>query len=73
MTSQGRISCDKREFLRPVGLANDQFAEAGVNGVLNTFPSVRGVVGDARKVEDDAVERTVDSPTKVFSCAIMPG
>jgi hypothetical protein len=72
-TLHGRTTCNRRDFLRPVGLANDQLAEAGVDGVLNTFPSERDVVGDTRKGDDHDDERTVDSPTKVFSVAIMPG
>jgi hypothetical protein len=73
ITSHGRTICDKREFLLPLGLGIDQFAEAGVMGVLNTFLSERGVVGDIREeIDDDTAERTVDSPTNVFSAAIMP-
>jgi hypothetical protein len=33
-----------------------------------------GVVGDTmEEVEDDIAEETVDSPTKVFSLAVIPG
>jgi hypothetical protein len=44
-----RTSLDKREFLRLLdfaGLAEDQLAEAGVKGVLNTCLSTQGDEGD---------------------------
>jgi hypothetical protein len=71
-TSHGRTTCDRREFLRPVGLHSGQFAEAGVDGVRKTFPSNRDIVGEGTE-NDDVVERIADSPTKVFSVATMPG
>lgn len=51
-----RTSFDKREFLRSLDLAEDQFAEAGVMGVLKTCFSERGVEGDATEEDDDLVE-----------------
>ena len=73
ITSQGRTICDKVEFLRPFALADDQFAEAGVTGVLNTSLAGRGVAGHfTEQVEDTVVEETFDSPTKVLSPAIIP-
>jgi hypothetical protein len=69
ITSHERTTCDNREFLRSLDLVDDQFADAGVTGVLKI-----GVVGDTmEEVEDDIAEETVDSPTKVFSLAVIPG
>jgi hypothetical protein len=63
------MTWDKREFLRPCPLTDDHFAEAGETGVLK-----RGVVGQYTDEKEDAVvERSVDSPTKVLSAAIIPG
>jgi len=45
-----------------------------VTGVLNTFLSACGLVGDAtEELEDAVVKGTVDSPTNVFSVATIPG
>lgn len=46
-----RASWDKREFLRSLDLTEDQVAEAGVTGVLNTGLSGCGVEGDAMEEE----------------------
>jgi hypothetical protein len=67
-------SFDKREILRSFDLEEDQFAEAGILGVLKTCLYWKGDIGDVTEEDDEAVvEGTVDSPTKDFSGAIIAG